>query len=105
MYPAHLPKIANLFPSEMLLLYLALLEEAVSMVLVVKRAKEQISVYYVRPALAGAEANDPIIKMFAYTLVMASWRLRPNFEAHKVVVLTDQPLKMLCKGWTPLERS
>jgi len=49
--------------------------------------------YYVRHALAGAEANYPLIKKFGFTLVMASRKLRSYFEAHKFMLLTDQPLK------------
>jgi len=59
----------------------------------VERAKEQIPVYYVSHALAGAKATSLLIKKYAYALVMASRKLRPYFEAHKVTVLTDQPLK------------
>ena len=60
-----------------------------SAVLVVERAKEQIPKYYIRHALAGDEVNYPLIEKFAYTLVMASQKLQPYFEAYKVVVLTD----------------
>ena len=45
--------------------------------------------------LAGAEVNYPLIEKFAYTLVMASRKLRPYFEAHKVTILIDQPLKIV----------
>ena len=50
-------------------------------------------VYYVSHALAGVETNYPPIEKFAYMLVMASRKLQPYFEAHKVTVLTDPPLK------------
>jgi len=46
-------------------------------------------VYYVSHALAGAEVNYHFIEKFAYTLVMASRKLRLYFEAHKNLVLTD----------------
>ena len=49
--------------------------------------------YYVSQALAGPEVNYPLIAKFAYALVMASRKLRPHFEAHKILVLTNQPLK------------
>ena len=92
-YLAHLPKIASPVLGETLLLYVVILEQAVSVVLAVERAREQILVYYVSHALVGAKVNYPLIEKFAYTLVMASWKLRPYFEAHKVAVLTDQPFK------------
>jgi len=40
-------------------------------------------------ALARAEVNRPLIEKFAYTLVLASQKLRPYFESYKVVVLID----------------
>ena len=49
--------------------------------------------YYVSHALAGAETNYPFIEKSAYALVMVSRKLQPYFEAHKVIVLNDQPLK------------
>ena len=51
-----------------LLPYLAVSKQGVSVVLVVERAKEQISVYYVSHALAEAKVNYPLIEKFAYTL-------------------------------------
>ena len=74
-------------------MYLAVSEHAISAVLVPERAKEQIPVYYVSYALAGAEMKYPLIEKFAYALVMASRKLRPYFEAHKILVLMDQPLR------------
>ena len=68
-------------------------EHAISAVLVVERAKEQIHVYYVSHALAGTEVNYPLIEKFTYALVMASRKLRPYFETHKILVLTNQPLR------------
>jgi len=103
-YLAQLPKIVSPFVGETLVLYLAVLEHAVNAVLVVERAKEQVPVYYVSHALAGAEVNYPIIEKFAYALVMAGRKLRPYFEAYKILVLTDQPLKNVLQrldasGW------
>ena len=74
-------------------MYLAMSELAVNAVLVAQRAREKIPVYYVSYALAGVEMNYPLIEKFAYALVMASWKLRPYFEALKILVLTDQPLR------------
>ena len=74
-------------------MYLVVSEHAIIVVLVAERTKEQIPVYYVSHALAGAEMNYPLIEKFVYTLVMASRKLRPYFEAHKILVLTDQPLR------------
>jgi len=91
-YLAQLPKITSPTEGEVLVLYLAVSEHAVSAVLLAECAREQIPLYYVSHALAGAEMNYPLIEKFAYTLIMVSQKLRPYFEAHKILVLTDQPL-------------
>jgi len=75
------------------LLCLVVSKQAVSAVLVEDRAKEKIPMYNVSHSLMGAETNYPLIEKFAYALVMASRELRPYFEAHKIIVLTDQPIK------------
>ena len=92
-YLAQLSKIASPLEGEVLVLYLAVLEHVVSAVLTVERTKEQIPMYYISHALAGSEANYALIEKFTYALVMASQKLTPYFEAHKILVLTDQPLK------------
>jgi len=61
----------------------------VSVVLVVERAKEHVPIYYISHVLARTEVNYPLIKKFAYMLVMASRELRPYFEVHMVAILTD----------------
>jgi len=68
-YFARLPKIVSLVQGKMLLLYLAISKQAVSMVLVVRRAKQQILVYYMSHIITGAELKYPLIEKFAYTLV------------------------------------
>jgi len=50
---------------EVLVLYLAVSEHAISAVLMVERAKEQIPVYYISHALVGVEVNYPLIGKFA----------------------------------------
>jgi len=82
----------SLLVGETLLLYLAVSEQAISAVLAADRAKEKIPVYYISHALAGAEIHYLLIEKFAYALVIVSQKLWPYFEAHKVIVLTDQPL-------------
>jgi len=53
-YLAQLPKIASPLLGETLVIYLAISEHAISAVLLVERAKEQVLVYYMSHALAGA---------------------------------------------------
>ena len=39
------------------------------------------------------EINYALIEKFAYTLMMANRKLWPYFEADKVVIFPDQPVK------------
>ncbi|GFS37212.1 hypothetical protein Acr_00g0050680 [Actinidia rufa] len=45
--------------------------------------------------LIGAEARYPRIKKIAYALMIAARKLRHYFQAHSIIVLTDQPLKQI----------
>lgn len=56
-------------------------------------------------ALACIELWYPFIKNFALALVLASQKFCPYFEVHKVVVLTDQPLKKVLQKLEALGRT
>ncbi|XP_071718495.1 uncharacterized protein [Rutidosis leptorrhynchoides] len=53
----------------------------------------QMPVYFVSKALSGSEVNYTPIEKLVYTLVHTARRLRRYFQAHTIVVLTDQPIK------------
>ena len=74
-YLAHLPKVASTIPGETLLLYLAVSEQAVSAVLVVERAKEQMLVYYVNHSLAEFTVNYPLIAVSYTHLTLPTKRI------------------------------
>jgi len=95
---------ASPLAGEVLVLYLAFLEHAIDAILVVERAKEQIPVCYVSHALAGTEVNYPLIEKLTFSLVVASRKLRPYFETHRILVLTDQPLKSALQRLGPSGR-
>ena len=50
-------------------------------------------VYYVIKVLIRAEKRYLKIEKFAYTLLITARKLHHYFQAHPIVVLTDQPLK------------
>jgi len=77
---------------EPLLLYLVVSYCAVSAVLVAKRSCQQYPVYYVSHILTRPESRYLFVEKFAYALLIASQKLRPYFESHPIMVLTDQPL-------------
>ena len=39
------------------------------------------------------EAKYPRTKKLAFALIVASRKLRPYFQAHTILVMTDQPLR------------
>ena len=55
--------------------------------------KVQKPVYYTSRVLRGAEERYPPMEKLAFALVTAARKLKPYFQAHTVVVLTDRPLR------------
>jgi len=51
--------------------------------------------YYTSRALRRAEEKYPPMEKLAFALVTATRKLKPYFQAHTVVVLTDKPLRRL----------
>ena len=79
---------------EKLYMYMAVSEWAISAVLFrCPLPKEQKPIYYVSRALADVETRYSKMELMALALRSAAQKLRPYFQAHPVVVLTDQPLR------------
>ena len=53
----------------------------------------QKPVYYASRALRGVEERYPPMEKLAFALVTTARKLKPYFQAHTVVVLTDRPLR------------
>ena len=81
-------------PGEELYLYLAVLQAAVSAALVKDEGGSQRPVYFISRAFQGAEERYPRMEKLAFVLITAAQKLKPYFQAHTIVVLTDQPLKI-----------
>ncbi|GAV72761.1 rve domain-containing protein/RVT_3 domain-containing protein [Cephalotus follicularis] len=94
-YLASPPLISKHKDGEDLYLYLAATSGAVSAVLVREEEKVQRPVYYVSKALNDAEGRYPEVEKYAYALIISARKLRPYFQAHKIKVLTDKPLKQV----------
>lgn len=92
-YLGSVPLLSRTVPGEELYLYLAVSTTTVSSALVQNEGAVQKPVYYTSRALRGAEERYPKMELLALALVIAARRLRPYFQAHSIVVLTDQPLK------------
>ena len=80
-------------PGEELYLYIAVSQAAVSAAPVRKEEGSQRLVYFISRAFRGAEERYPWIEKLAFALVTAARKFKPHFQAHTIVVLTDQPLK------------
>ena len=93
---AYLSALPLLRPSQLgeeLFLYLAVSPIVVSTALIREEEKVQKPVYYTNWVLCGAEERYPPMEKLAFALVMATRKLKPYFQAHTVVVLTDKPLR------------
>ena len=73
------PVLSKPVDHEMLYVYLAISQHAISTALVREEDQVQKPVYYVSKHLTGAERNYPKIEKLAYCLVIASRMLRPYF--------------------------
>ena len=80
---------------EDLYLYLAVSNSAVNLILIREESKVQKPVYYVSHALLDAETMYPTIEKMALALVVSARKLRPYFQAHTIVVLTNHPLRQI----------
>ncbi|GJU68977.1 reverse transcriptase domain-containing protein [Tanacetum coccineum] len=92
---AELPMLTAPKEKEELIMYLAAAKEAISAVLMTEREGKQMSVYFVSRALRGLEINYTPMEKLVLALLSASRRLKSYFQAHTIVVITDQPIKQL----------
>ena len=83
---------------EELYLYIAISQAAVSAALVRDEGGSQRPVYFISRAFRGAEERYPRMEKLAFALITAARKLKPYFQAHTIVVLTDQPLKRAMNG-------
>ena len=88
------PLLSPSMPGEELYLYIAVSQAAVSAALVRDDGGSQRPVYFISRAFRGAEERYPRMEKLAFALITAARKLKPYFQAHAIVVLTDQPLKI-----------
>ncbi|XP_013629885.1 PREDICTED: uncharacterized protein LOC106335812 [Brassica oleracea var. oleracea] len=89
------PLLSKTLLGEVLLLYLAVSEHAVSAVLVRKEGSKQLPIYYVSKALLDAETHYSHLEKLDIALIVAACKLRPYFQAHPIVVVTSFPIKLV----------
>lgn len=67
---------------------------AVNLVLI-KDEHGQVPVYYTSRAIHRAELRYPPLEKLAFTLITMTRKLMPYFQSHQIVILTNQPLKVV----------
>ena len=87
------PLLSPSMPREELYLYIAISQAAISAALVRDEGGLQRPIYFISRAFQGAEERYPRIEKLAFGLVTVVRKLKPYFQAHTIIVLTDQPLK------------
>ena len=87
------PLLSLSMPGEELYLYIAVSQAAVSAALVRDEGGSQRRIYFITRAFRGAEERYPLMEKLAFALITVARKLKPYFQAHTIVVLTDQPLK------------
>jgi hypothetical protein len=89
------PILSSPVPGESLFLYLAVSEHAISAVLIRVQGKVQFPVYYISRVLKDVETRYLEGEKLALALVFAARRLRPYFQAHEIIILTNHPLRQI----------
>nr|GEX22859.1 reverse transcriptase domain-containing protein [Tanacetum cinerariifolium] len=92
---AELPMLTAPKEKKELIMYLAAAKEAIRAVLMTERDGKQVPVYFVSSALQGIEINSTPMEKLILALVSVSKWLKRYFQAHTIVVITDQPIKQL----------
>ena len=87
------PLLSPSIPGEELYLYKAVSQAAVNAALVRDEGDSQRPIYFISRAFRGAEERYPRMEKLAFALITAMRKLKPYFQAHTIVVLTNQPLK------------
>ncbi|GKC38461.1 reverse transcriptase domain-containing protein [Tanacetum coccineum] len=80
---------------EELIVYRAAAKYTVSVILMMKREAKQMHIYFVSRALRGPKVNNTSMEKLVLALVHASKRLKRYFEAHPIIVITDQPIQQV----------
>ena len=92
-YLSSLPLLNPSKPREELYLYLAISQVAVNVALEREEDGFQKPIYFISRAFRGAEERYPQMEKLAFVLVTAARKLKSYFQAHTIIVLTDQPLR------------
>ncbi|XP_013607692.1 PREDICTED: uncharacterized protein LOC106314357 [Brassica oleracea var. oleracea] len=92
------PVLAKPDIGDILSLYVAVSQAAVSSVLIKEDRGEQKPIFYTSRRMSGPETRYPTLQKMALAVVEAARKLRLYFQSHSVEVLTDQPLRTILQN-------
>ena len=92
------PVLAKPDGGDVLSLYVAVSQAAVSSVLIKEDRGEQKPIFYTSRRMTGPETRYPTQEKIALAVVEAARKLCPYFQSHSVEVLTDQPLRTILQN-------
>ena len=98
------PLLSPSMPGKELYLYIVVSQAAISAALVREEGGSQRPIYFISRAFRGAEERYPRMEKLAFALVTAARKLKLYFQAHTIIVLTDQPLKRAMSNTEAAER-
>ena len=81
-----------------LLLYFAVTEKAISLVLLQEQDEVQKLIYYVSKVLQGLEVRYQAIEKAALEVVFSARRLRHYFQSFTVIVMTNLPIRKVLQN-------
>ncbi|KAK0606812.1 hypothetical protein LWI29_004626 [Acer saccharum] len=94
-YLGRAPLLSKPVTGEILYMYLSVSEAATSSVLVRQEKGVQKPIYYTSKALLPAETRYSPAEKMALALITTARKLRPYFQAHKIGIYTNCPLKLI----------
>ncbi|KAM2724191.1 hypothetical protein EV1_027047 [Malus domestica] len=97
-YMSKAPLLSKPEVGDTLIIYLSVSALAVSSVLIRMDSGVERPVYYASKALQDAETRYSNIEKLALALVMSARKLRPYFQAHAIIVLTNHPLRQILQS-------
>lgn len=92
------PVLAKPDKGDTLYLYIAVSNAAVSSVLVKEDRGEQRPIFYISQRMTDAETRYSTLEKMAFAVRTSTRKLRPYFQSHSIVVLTNFPLRTIMQN-------
>ncbi|XP_021808476.1 uncharacterized protein LOC110752181 [Prunus avium] len=89
------PLLSKPVPGEDLFVYLAVSNSAINSALIREELGAQHPVFYTSKALLDAETRYPKLEKLILSLVVSTRKMQPYYQAHRVIVMADFPLRSI----------